>query len=55
MATDLAKYAEDNGIKFFLMNFTDLFGLQRSKLVPAGAIGDMQKTGAGFALSLIHI
>ena len=49
MATDLAKYAEDNGIKFFLMNFTDLFGLQRSKLVPAGAIGDMQKTGAGFA------
>ena len=49
MATDLAKYAEDNKIKFFLMNFTDLFGLQRSKLVPAAAIGDMQKTGAGFA------
>ena len=49
MAIDLAKYAEDNDIKFFLMNFTDLFGLQRSKLVPAGAIGDMQKSGAGFA------
>ena len=29
MATDLAKYAEDNEIKFFLMNFTDLFGFQR--------------------------
>jgi glutamine synthetase len=49
MATDLAKYAEDNGIKFFLMNFTDLFGIQRSKLVPAAAIGGMQKSGAGFA------
>jgi len=49
MATDLAKYAEDNGIRFFLMNFTDLFGLQRSKLVPAAAISDMQKSGAGFA------
>ena len=49
MATDLAKYAEDIGIKFFLMNFTDLFGIQRSKLVPAAAIGSMQKSGAGFA------
>ena len=49
MATDLAKYAEDTGIKFFLMNFTDLFGIQRSKLVPAAAIGSMQKSGAGFA------
>ena len=49
MSTDLAKYAEENGIKFFLMNFTDLFGIQRSKLVPAAAIGGMQKSGAGFA------
>ena len=39
MTTDLAKYAQDNDIEFFLMNFTDLFGTQRSKLVPAGAIG----------------
>jgi glutamine synthetase type III len=49
MATDLAKYAEDKGVKFFLMNFTDLFGIQRSKLVPASAIAAMQKSGAGFA------
>ena len=49
MATDLAKYADDNGIEYFLMNFTDLFGMQRSKLVPAVAIGGMQKSGAGFA------
>jgi glutamine synthetase len=49
MARDLAKYAKDNGVKYFLMNFTDLFGTQRSKLVPAQAIGGMQKSGAGFA------
>ncbi len=49
MAGDLAKYAKDNGIKFFLFNFTDLFGTQRAKLVPAEAADRMQKSGAGFA------
>lgn len=46
---DLAAYAKKNGIKFFLFNFTDLFGVQRAKLVPAEAAGKMQKAGAGFA------
>ena len=49
MPKDLKKYATDNGIKFFLFNFTDLFGVQRAKLVPAEAVGAMQKSGAGFA------
>ncbi|HYM99001.1 MAG TPA: type III glutamate--ammonia ligase, partial [Aestuariivirgaceae bacterium] len=49
MASDLAKYAKDNGIRFFLFNFTDLFGTQRAKLVPAEAVAGMQKSGAGFA------
>ncbi len=49
MAKDLEKYAADNGVKFFLVNFTDLFGTQRSKLVPAEAIAGVQKSGAGFA------
>jgi glutamine synthetase len=49
MATDLAKFAKDKGVKFFLINFTDLFGFQRAKLVPAQAIAGMQKSGAGFA------
>ena len=49
MAVDLVRYAKDNNVKFFLVNFTDLFGVQRSKLVPAQAIGPMQKSGAGFA------
>lgn len=49
MAGDLAKYAKDNNVKFFLFNFTDLFGTQRAKLVPAEAVAGMQKSGAGFA------
>ncbi len=49
MAKDLAKFAKDKGVKFFLVNFTDLFGVQRAKLVPAQAIGGAQKDGAGFA------
>ena len=49
MANDLSAYAREKGVKYFLINFTDLFGVQRSKLVPAQAISDMQKDGAGFA------
>jgi glutamine synthetase type III len=49
MATDLAKFAEKNGIKYFMISFTDLFGGQRAKLVPARAIAGMQEDGAGFA------
>jgi glutamine synthetase type III len=49
MATDLAKIAKDRGIKYFLISYTDLFGSQRAKLVPASAIAGMQKNGAGFA------
>jgi glutamine synthetase type III len=49
MAADLEKQAKDKGIKYFLISFTDLFGTQRSKLVPAEAITAMAKTGAGFA------
>jgi len=49
MATDLAKVAKEKGIKYFLISFSDLFGVARSKLVPARAISQMQKDGAGFA------
>ncbi|WP_103122783.1 type III glutamate--ammonia ligase [Methylopila sp. Yamaguchi] len=46
---DLSETARERGIKYFLISYTDLFGAQRAKLVPAAAIGDMQKAGAGFA------
>ena len=49
MPTDLAKAAKDKGIEYFLISFTDLFGVMRAKLVPASAIAGMQRDGAGFA------
>ena len=49
MPTNLSKVATERGIKYFLISFVDLFGSLRSKLVPARAIADMQKNGAGFA------
>ena len=49
MAIDLAKVARDKKLKYFLISFVDLFGVLRAKLVPAQAIGGMQKNGAGFA------
>jgi len=49
MTLSLENYAKEKGVKFFLINFTDLFGSQRAKLVPASAIAGMQKSGAGFA------
>ena len=32
MAVDLAKVATDQGLKYFLISFVDLFGLLRAKL-----------------------
>ena len=49
MTKDLAAFAAKNGVKYFMISFTDLFGGQRAKLVPAQAITEMQEEGAGFA------
>ena len=49
MSQDLATLAKERGINYFMISYTDLFGGQRAKLVPAAAIADMQKDGAGFA------
>ena len=49
MTIDLAAFAAENGVKYFMISFTDLFGGQRAKLVPTQAIADMQEDGAGFA------
>ncbi len=45
----LSAYAKDNGIKYFLVSFVDLFGAMRAKMVPATAIDMIAKSGAGFA------
>ena len=47
--TDLAAFAKDKNVKYFMISYTDLFGGQRAKLVPAPAIREMQQDGAGFA------
>ncbi|MDB5687371.1 MAG: glutamine synthetase [Rhizorhabdus sp.] len=49
MTIDLESVAKKQGIRYFLISYTDLFGAQRAKLVPASAIAGMQKAGAGFA------
>ncbi len=45
----LAAYARQTGVKYFLISFVDLFGVMRAKLVPATAIDQVAKSGAGFA------
>jgi glutamine synthetase len=49
MTDNLEAWARERGVKYFMISYTDLFGGQRAKLVPAAAIADMQKDGAGFA------
>lgn len=49
MTIDLAAFAKEKDVKYFMISFTDLFGYQRAKLVPAQAIAGMQQDGAGFA------
>ncbi|MEO1538233.1 MAG: type III glutamate--ammonia ligase [Pseudomonadota bacterium] len=49
MTRDLSTWAQECGVRYFMISFTDLFGAQRAKLVPAQAIADMQAEGAGFA------
>jgi len=49
MSKNLAQIAKTKRIKYFLISFVDLFGVLRSKLVPARAIAEMQENGAGFA------
>lgn len=49
MTIDLEAEAKSRGIKQFLISYTDLFGVQRAKLVPTAAIAKMSRDGAGFA------
>jgi glutamine synthetase len=49
MSVELAELAKDLGVKYFLISFSDMLGTVRAKLVPTAAIGEMSKSGAGFA------
>jgi glutamine synthetase type III len=45
----LSEFAQQRGVRYFLVSFTDLRGTQRAKLVPAQAIDKIAAEGAGFA------
>jgi len=45
----LSDIAAERGIRYFLIAYTDLFGILRAKLVPVSAIDGMAEEGAGFA------
>ncbi len=47
--SSLAALAADRGLRFVLFSFSDLFGVQRAKLVPASALPALEQGGAGFA------
>lgn len=47
--SSLSSIAEQRGIRYFMISFTDLRGVQRAKLVPAAAIDRIAAEGAGFA------
>ncbi|MBC7879746.1 MAG: type III glutamate--ammonia ligase [Anaerolineae bacterium] len=49
MTSLLSSVAHEKNIRYFLISFTDLFGVQRAKLVPAASIDTMTVNGAGFA------
>jgi len=46
---DLTHRLLEQDLQFVLVSFTDLFGIQRAKLVPASAMAAMATGGAGFA------
>jgi glutamine synthetase len=48
-AVQIAGMGDALGIEFYLFCFTDLFGVLRSKLVPASAVRTIATDGAGFA------
>ena len=43
MPKNLSKIAKQKKIKYFLISFVDIFGVLRSKLVPAQAIAEYAK------------
>lgn len=49
MSVLLSQKAQELGIKYFLISYSDLAGTVRAKLVPAAAIDSASKSGAGFA------
>lgn len=54
-STYLSDYGRDNDVRYYQFSFVDLFGTQRSKLVPAMRADEMAEGGAGFAGFATHL
>ena len=48
-AKAIAEKGKQHGLKFYQFSFSDLYGVQRSKLVPASRVEEIAEGGAGFA------
>ena len=48
-AAAIAEAGAAKGLRFYQFSFVDLFGVQRSKLVPASRVEEIATDGAGFA------
>eukprot|EP00633_Aureoumbra_lagunensis_P006466 CAMPEP_0197319244 /NCGR_PEP_ID=MMETSP0891-20130614/53940_1 /TAXON_ID=44058 ORGANISM="Aureoumbra lagunensis, Strain CCMP1510" /NCGR_SAMPLE_ID=MMETSP0891 /ASSEMBLY_ACC=CAM_ASM_000534 /LENGTH=452 /DNA_ID=CAMNT_0042810073 /DNA_START=104 /DNA_END=1462 /DNA_ORIENTATION=+ len=54
--SELLERASSLGVKYYQMSFVDIFGVQRSKLVPASRADEMVGAGgAGFAGFAVHL
>ena len=54
-AAAISEAGKAKGLKFFQFSFVDLFGVQRSKLVPASRVAEIAEDGAGFAGFAAHL
>ena len=54
-AAAIAEQGKSLNLKRFQFSFVDLFGVQRSKLVPASRVAEIAEDGAGFAGFAAHL
>lgn len=54
-ARDIEEHGKSVGVKFYQFSWLDLFGVQRSKLVPASRVLEIAEEGAGFAGFAAHL
>ena len=54
-AAAIAAQGRGYGLKFYQFSYVDLFGVQRSKLVPASRVEEIATGGAGFAGFASHL
>ena len=54
-AESIAAEGKALGLRFYQFSYVDLFGVQRSKLVPASRVAELAEGGAGFAGFAAHL